>query len=764
MQGRWENVDFGIFQGVEEIILPRLELQTAGRQFRRQFGAAIRGNLIRALTELITNSDDSYRRLEKLSQPGCGRIEVYFDRVTRQVAVVDQAEGMDAEDMARMYPQYGAATSGLYEHQNVRGYFGKGIKDVMFSMEHGKVFSIKNDLLYTAGFVWDEDRPIITITDQPESATPKIRQSLGIPAGNGTRVSFTIPRAVRLPRHESLLKSLSNFYMLRLINSNKQRCITLYTRSSKKKRQENRIQYRFPQGEMVMQESFQPSQDWPVKADLWLYRAESSLTQSGEDREGGILIFDEQGAVLDLTLFGYDREELASHIFGLMQLNSFRELLRTEENVLTDTRDGLDRHHPFTQALAGKVESHLKTMVERERHARLESPPQELSQRQEKRLGTSIDRINALLTNMTSLNFEMGEPGEELTRPPEGGIEFRPKSVRLNPRCKTAIRLLVDTSIIPPGTEVSVTSSSRVISCQPETFQVLANPGKLVFTQQVILNSNRIGNHGEVTASANGFQSAVQVKVVPEAYPRPEGGLAFIPDVLRLANNSRRRANLYAHESVVRPGNTIHFKLDSTQVEAGLEHFSPQPDDFRDGVARIQVPLKGTGIGSRATLVATAGEQEASLVIEVVSKTEKRRRSSTLLTGYRFDQSTPSRVRASYDDETGLIWVYLQNPIVQRYFGNLPLEVALNTPHCQILLAEIVLEQVAWVARRKMLETGAAMYMGSNHTEEDLTAVRQFMSEYGDKIHSWIADDQIIDQAVENLAERFALQKEEGNK
>jgi hypothetical protein len=33
------------------------------------------------------------------------------------------------------------------------------------------------------------------------------------------------------------------------------------------------------------------------------------------------------------------------------------------------------------------------------------------------------------------------------------------------------------------------------------------------------------------------------------------------------------------------------------------------------------------------------------------------------------------------------------------WVGELPLEVALNTPHCQIHLAEIVLEQVDWVAK-----------------------------------------------------------------
>ncbi len=734
--------------------MPTLELKTAGRQFRRQFGAAIRQNLIRALAELITNSDDLYRRIGQPGRPGFGRINVLFDRKSRRIAVVDWAEGMDALAMERLYPNYGAATSGLYVGKRVRGYFGKGIKDVLFSMDGGAVQSIVDDRVYTAHFTWEDDRPIILIDEKTKEATGAMRSMLGIPEGNGTRVSFHIPEDLSLPRHELLLKNLANFYMLRLINADEQRSITLQTRISRNREQENHVQYRFPDGQPTLADRFEmiyDGQSYPV--DLQVYRAEATLTQTGEDREGGILVYESGATVLDLTLFGYDREEYAAHLFGTMEIDNFRALLQADEGVLTDTRDGLDRRHPFTQALAGEVEARLSPVVEHERHLLLQNAPHNLSRRQRKRLWESIDQINALVGSLTGLDLDLDEAIESLETPPEGGMEFIPRSLQLCRGAKTAVHVRIDTSIIPPNTLVELESDNKQILFEPPTFSVPIAHGKLVAVQTVILSGRRIGDSARIEARTGDLSASLHAEVVPDRYPQPEGGLAFVPDVLRLANNARRKAVLYLSKSAAKPGDMLRFQVDQPQLELGFETLRIEPGNFKQDVARVELPVKGTGIGSKMAVTASANGHETRLSVEVVSRQDHRPRGPRLLTGYRFDPVTPSRVRASYDNETGLIWIYLRNPVVERYFGSLPLQVALNAPHCQILLAEIILEQVAWVSRRKMIESGAAMYLSGNHTQEDLTAVQRFMAEYGGKIHSWIADDQVIERVVQALTE-----------
>ena len=743
-----------------------LGLKTSGRQFRRQFLTAIRGNLVRALTELITNSDDSYRRLGRSTRPGFGRILIDYDRPRRRISVVDWAEGMDAKDMQRMYPNYGAATSGLYEDQSVRGYFGKGLKDVLFSMQDGVIQSIKAGRMYTAHFLWNESLPYIQIEENPKIVTPELRNRLDIPEGNGTRVSFSLPEGMNLPRHDSLLKSLSNFSMLRLINSNSRREVILHSRQGKAKIYENQVHYRFPNGPVALKDSFdipyELGERHSFRVDMKVARAKTPLTQSGNDREGGLLIYDEYGAVLDLTLFQYDREEHAARLFGWVEVHGFHYLLKADENVLTDTRDGLDLHHPFIQALAGEVQDRLRPLVERERHIRLHSAPGQLSGKQRKRLGVSIDQINNLLEDLSGLHLELGNASRlELEIPPEGGLQFKPKRVRLPRQAKTLVRLHLDTSLIPPGSQVKLNSQNGKIRYSPKEFEVLAAPGRLVVTQDVIIWGSQVGASDVLEARWGGFEARLQARVTPGQSPEPEGGLAFIPDVLRLSNNARRKGRLYLGPTIAQAGDTVRFSVDNPRIEIDKGQVTLREEDFSEGVAVVTLRVKGAGIGEQGVITADVGRRRAQLSLKVVSKQEKPRRGKRLITGYRFDQVTPSRLRASYDPETGLIWIYLRNPIVQRYFGDLPLAVALNTPHCQILLAEIILEQVAWISRRQMIRSGAAMYVSEHHAEEDLEAVRRFISEYGDKIHSWIADDRLIAQAVENLGYDIALHKEE---
>ena len=742
--------------------MPTLELTTAGRQFRRQFGAAIRKNLVRALTELITNSDDSYRRMDNQQSHNFGKIDILFDRQSRWLAVLDHAEGMDAEDMESMYPLYGGATSGLYEDFGVRGYFGKGLKDVLFSMDDGKVRSIKNGQLYTANFHWMEDRPTITIDEDVQKVTPAIRKRLGFGEGNGTQVSFRIPAELPLPQHESLLRNLSNFYMLRLINANPDRSLILETRYAKHRQQVDEIVYRFPEGDLVLEDAFIVEQEEPLRVEIQLSRAQTQLTQAGEDREGGLLIFDDEQTVLDLTLFDYDYEEFASHLFGLVEVHNFRSLLKADENVLSDTRDGLDRHHPFTKALAEAVESRLRPVVEHERHIYLKNAPKNLSRKQHKRLVDSVDRINSLLHNLADLQFSFQAGGiEDIETPPDGGMGFSPGQIKLRKGSHTVVRLRIDTSIIHPGVPVSLSSNNTKVSFQPDHFEVPSVPGQLVITENVILSSSRQGEQAKIEAKADVFRADLEVEVTGDEYPMPEDGLAFIPPLVRVPNNSQRTAKLYLHKSVTKPGDKVRFTIKNPKIRLAQSEVRISRSDFKGPVALINIPVKGTGIGTLACLQAKIKGHTAEMTVEVISKAERRPKEPLLLAGYRFDQVTPSRVRASYDDETGLIWIYLKNPIVQRYFNDLPLEVALNTPHCQILLAEIILEQIAWVARRKMIESGAAMYLSSDHTEEDLSAVRKFMNEYGDKIHSWITDEQVINQVVKNIEENFAFLQEQ---
>ena len=73
------------------------------RLISRRVRTAIKGSVIRALIELITNSDDSYRRLEGENVPVSGRIEILYDKQGHlcRFVVRDEAAGMSYQKGVR---------------------------------------------------------------------------------------------------------------------------------------------------------------------------------------------------------------------------------------------------------------------------------------------------------------------------------------------------------------------------------------------------------------------------------------------------------------------------------------------------------------------------------------------------------------------------------------------------------------------------------------------------------------------------------------
>ena len=93
------------------------KLQYDNRVALQQADQAIRKDVIRALVELITNSNDSYHRLEDAGQQVDGHIIIEIQRrySGSMLSVMDMAEGMNGEQADQSVGTYGAATSGFNE-------------------------------------------------------------------------------------------------------------------------------------------------------------------------------------------------------------------------------------------------------------------------------------------------------------------------------------------------------------------------------------------------------------------------------------------------------------------------------------------------------------------------------------------------------------------------------------------------------------------------------------------------------------------------
>ncbi|MCK6569415.1 MAG: hypothetical protein L6Q45_17175, partial [Anaerolineales bacterium] len=182
------------------------KLQYADRVALQQADQAIRKDVLRALVEIITNSNDSYSRLEDKGVQVSGEIiiDVWRKHKNSVIRVRDFAEGMDDARMDVVVGTYGEATSGLKEDLHVRGMWGRGLKDAIFGLGYGYVNSIRNDMLYRSSLLLKGGVPTFEL-DEPVPATEEIRATYGIPEGNGTVIEIVISREdIKMPRFENL--------------------------------------------------------------------------------------------------------------------------------------------------------------------------------------------------------------------------------------------------------------------------------------------------------------------------------------------------------------------------------------------------------------------------------------------------------------------------------------------------------------------------------------------------------------------------------
>jgi hypothetical protein len=191
-----------------------------------------------AVVELVTNSDDSYKRLEEEGNSTKGEIKIRVRRLKGGrcdiLEVIDFAEGMDKEQLKKALKFAGEA-SGFEEGKSVRGLFGRGLKEAILALGKGEIYTIKDDKLSKAilwaGHKGGKYRP----PKESHISSKEEREELGIIEGNGTVVRITVTNEkIKCPDYKTFWPQIANHYALRDINSAANRKVILQFESPEK--------------------------------------------------------------------------------------------------------------------------------------------------------------------------------------------------------------------------------------------------------------------------------------------------------------------------------------------------------------------------------------------------------------------------------------------------------------------------------------------------------------------------------------------------
>ena len=164
--------------------------------------------LLDAAVELITNSDDSYRRLNVTES---GRINVFLHRLRggawEYFKVEDDAEGMDSEQLLEAL-SYGGSTSGFSEGRQVRGLWGRGLKETILAIGSGTIETSTDGLYFRVSMWWDDVQR--TARWRVDEHKPSAR-----PNGTAITVKPSPDCSIKAPGARGFLSQLASHYSLR---------------------------------------------------------------------------------------------------------------------------------------------------------------------------------------------------------------------------------------------------------------------------------------------------------------------------------------------------------------------------------------------------------------------------------------------------------------------------------------------------------------------------------------------------------------------
>lgn len=716
----------------------------------RAIRSGIQKDVIRALIELIINSDDSYIRLEEKKKKHNGTIDVLYNKESScgVFAVRDEAEGMSYDDVSYAFRKYGAATSGLKEGKSVTGFFGTGAKNALAGMTDGHICTIKDGSLVDIS-IYLHEGGLKGKLDGPKAVTEKIRSIQGI-AQDGTVAYFKADpeKGQKVPRYDTVQEDLSNHWRLRKIMTNHSRKVWLVDLIEKEKKK--RLKYTFPKGKEIANEKFSTICDsygeFPI--DLIIYRSESELRQDGDDRPGGLLIIDDHDVVLDMSLFRYDHEPLAARFFGEVKFGRFRELLTKEEPVLDEKREGLNRNHQVCKAVIAEIESRIEKLVQEESRRQKEARSK-IDDEERTRYRDGFKVLNEIAEAEAEEITNLGQDPNESVQPPANGFCLYPDSAHITVNKKYCFEIRIDNSKFNPFSEVKISSNSSALEILgSKKFKVGKSKNGQIVRRFFNVQGKEAQKRVKIQASIGKNVCESTVHIEPEKEENEylyKHGMVFHPETLTVRMNKTRRTKLRVYLKIVEADSRIKLKSDHQNVHLWPEEIIVKESDARRHVAEYDIEVWADEVDLIAMVIAETENATSEALLEVKARMDEepeRPKGRGMFSGEpHFDQEDPEPLqRISYSSETGQITIYVNFPSIRYYLGNdLRYKKSLAA---QILIADLIAERCFFeMARAKKRDIAISFEALQAKIQSE---AQEFSKKYGLRVHKALVDQTLL--------------------
>lgn len=726
-----------------------INVENSIRKKRRDLKDALGDDILRYIAELITNSDDSYRRIEAKEQSNIVDFEkvIYIElnefknkkdnQIEYVISITDNAEGMSKSTLEKIFRTYGNDNAGGIE-LHTRGIFGQGASDVLrSSAKENKIAcieTIKDDKVSKLIYKMDEELNASIYTEELRLSRKKLlqkREELKIPK-NGTRISFGIPSTVKFNEKikfklPTLIEKYPSFRYL-LNQSNRKimfiEPLTSMILSSTK--------YQFNKDNLISNTNFSFTfENKKINCNLKLYKNENK-----KDDNTNIIVIDENYNVFDNTMFDFQNFASAQNVSGELLINGLYNLCYEHLNsdnpdaIVRDNRTGFDTKNPFyielNKKIAPKIESALKIFEKDIKITDLTN---------NKKFNEALKKLNKYLNAEIQDEIHGGNIKE--INPPEEGIKFIRSSVYITKGKQYNMKLLINSNIIPCEDEI-------IISCDKEAnIEIIPNYIKFskdesekgLVVKNIIIKAIETTDETIILKAEVGSRiAAVAINIIEDEIYYPENGFEFYKKELTFTQGKNHFLKLYIDSNIVPLQSEIEIECEGMNVMEPKIIFQ-QRHLINDNIGMIDVELNGGVIDERYVVEAKYKELITISKITIIEPSKNENLNGGLIAGFKLE---PSEMfyQAYFNPYTHMIIINNDNPINKKIMGDMkdknPDNPSFNKEQSKYLCDIIASQAANILVKNQNIKHGEINF---DDAEEAIEKVQNLVQNHKNKIY-----------------------------
>lgn len=675
------------------------EVKNSNRYKIKAINAALGTNLVRYLVELLTNSDDSYRRLENKNSeikdiPKPIYIELAKDRRVDKgsniVIVTDNAEGMDEVALQKNFEFYEDDKAGG-SAAGVRGLYGRGASDVLRAASYNKklsqIISIKDDTIYKLKYMLvneaDFNIRIEKIT-KSKSAMENFRKSMQIPE-NGTRVEFGIPESVKtnIKKLKDLIEAYPALHYL-LNTSNRE---FYFIQKGKEPVLLSSKQYSFDNMKFLAERDFDYDFNGEtLKCKLKIYR-----NPNKDNNKLNILVIDEKQTYFDNTMFDFSNNPGAKDLSGELIIYNLYDLCYRYLNgkppvaLFLENRDGFDTKNDFYKGLNRLVSPIIMQLI---KEFGRKSDTTNLMK--SKDIAEVVRGVNEYLTEekIEEIPSDGTLEGQE---PPAEGLKFVRNNATITKGKTYDLNLLINSNLIKPsdmiGIEMEENENIAVTPVEVKYDEKDKQPNGLVIKHLTITAIKETDKDNPIIIQAKfaNYLAIIAINVLKQDIHIPKDGFEFFKNELILTVNTKHKAKLYFDKNIIPIGTKILVtSVTGLTIKNTKNSYveTTEEDLLDDNIGCIEIVSEGGEIGEKHVIDATIFEPTnyhgdaplpyTSVKISIIAEKEHNPKQTGFISGIVTEKSPQNYYRTYFNPVTHTVVINTTNPVNKAFLPKLP--------------------------------------------------------------------------------------------